>query len=123
MGTELREVALQKGYLKANDLCTSYGPAQVQGDSILDMPQLSKDELKGLARVFSFYVGMPESRFDEIRVAEGFDPEGENVFNRLHEEFNLAYSETPASESQGEVLNLNAHKEERKSGHKFSDLH
>jgi radical SAM superfamily enzyme YgiQ (UPF0313 family) len=118
MGTTLREIALQKGYLKTDDICSSYGPTQVQGDSILDMPQLSKDELRGLARVFSFYVGMPESRFDEIRMAERFDPEGENTFNRLREEFNSAYNESP-----GETRNTNTYKEENKSGHDFPDLH
>ena len=105
MGTALREVAIQKGYIKAEDICTSYGPTQIQGDSILDMPQLPRDELRGLARVFSFYVGMSESRFDEIRIAEHFNPEGEKIFNRLRDEFNSKY------------------KKESKNGKSFSDLH
>ena len=51
------------------------------------MPMLSADEISGLHRTFSFYVRFPESRWDEIKIAEQFTPEGEAMHKKLGEEF------------------------------------
>jgi anaerobic magnesium-protoporphyrin IX monomethyl ester cyclase len=128
-GTLLRELAVQKGYIREDNICSS----SVMKGSILDMPQLSQDKIRGLVRVFSFYVGMPENRYDEIQTAENFDPEGEKAFKKLHNEFKLKNIETSDESSDetlhavspmgGKVINLDSKKERHRSGHDFADLH
>jgi len=82
-GTRLRDIAVKKGYLNADSICS----LNVTDDSILDMPQFSADEIRGLARVFSFYVKMPEERWPEIRHAETDDA----AFRRIWQDFNATY--------------------------------
>lgn len=128
-GTPLRDLAVQKGYVKEGVICSH---ASYRG-SILNMPQLTQDDIKGLARVFSFYTGMPENRYDEIRTAESFSPEGERVFKKLHNELNLKYVEPPDEKSGeplhavspmgGKVINLDSKHNQHRSGHDFADLH
>ena len=54
---------------------------------MLTMPTISKEEIRGLERVFSFYVKFPESRWNDIKVAEKFDDKGNAMFSKLREEF------------------------------------
>jgi radical SAM superfamily enzyme YgiQ (UPF0313 family) len=83
-GTVLRDVALKEGWLdteaRTNSMTTR---------SLLKMPPpyLSADELDGLLRAFNLYVKLPKSRWDEIRVAERFDEEGNAAFERLAKEY------------------------------------
>ena len=46
---------------------------------------------KQLARTFSYYVKFPESRWDEIKIAEQFTPEGETMHAKLGIEFDDKY--------------------------------
>ena len=86
-GTPLRELAIQKGYLREDEIAsisnTSY--------SMLRMPSISKKEISGLARTFSFYVKFPESRWDDIKLAEEFTPKGDAMHRKLSDEFDKKY--------------------------------
>ena len=50
-GTALRDVAIQKGYIKDEDICSVSNTAN---ESMLNMPTISKKEISGLNRTFSF---------------------------------------------------------------------
>ena len=83
-GTPLREMALQEGWLDPEAQTTS-----VIAKSLLRMPKpyLQPDEILSLQRVFPLYVRLPESRYQEIRIAEQDDDEGKAVFEALSKEF------------------------------------
>ena len=55
------------------------------------MPDLTNDTLRGLQRTFTMYVRFPRDRWNEIRMAEKFSPEGDKVFERLSEELRQDY--------------------------------
>lgn len=79
-GTPLRQYCIEKGYLSPDAVSNTN-----IGDSILDMPQLSREEIKGLVRTFPLYVKMPESYFDDIRIAEQMNKEGDTMLVKLRE--------------------------------------
>ena len=87
-GTPLRELAIQKGYLKDHEIASVSNTAH---KSMLTMPTISKEEIAGLARVYSLYVKFPESRWDEIKIAEKSNGEGEAMFAKLGAEFDQKY--------------------------------
>tara|TARA_B100000029_G_C17019662_1_gene758035 strand:- start:76 stop:621 length:546 start_codon:yes stop_codon:yes gene_type:complete len=87
-GTPLRDVAVKKGYLKKDEIASVSNTAY---HSMLKMPTISREEISGLARVYSYYVKFPESRWDEIKVAEKFNEEGDAMFKKLGEEFDKKY--------------------------------
>ena len=87
-GTALRDLAIQKGYIKDEDICSVSNTAN---ESMLNMPTISKKEISGLNRTFSFYVKFPKDRWNEIKIAEKFDDEGEKMFKKLGDEFDKTY--------------------------------
>ena len=88
-GTPLRELAIQKGYIKEEDV-VSLSLSSGSG-SMLNMPQLSSNEIAGLARTFAYYVKFPESRWSDIKIAEKFDSEGDKMHEKLGKEFDQKY--------------------------------
>ena len=56
-GTPLRTLAIEKGYLKDEEICSLSNTSE----SMLRMPTISKDEIQGIARVFSFYIKFPKT--------------------------------------------------------------
>ena len=58
---------------------------------VLDMPQLSKESILGLVRTFPLYIKMPESRFNEIKIAEQPNEEGNAMFAKLAKEYAEKY--------------------------------
>ena len=58
---------------------------------MLTMPTITKEEIQGLFRTFSFYVKFPEERFPDIQVAERFDDTGNAMYERLSMEFEETY--------------------------------
>ena len=88
-GTPLREMCIEKGYSKEEDIVT----LGITGSdkSMLNMPQLSSSEIGGLAKTFAFYTKFPENRWDEIKIAEQFTPEGEAMHKKLGDEFDKKY--------------------------------
>jgi radical SAM superfamily enzyme YgiQ (UPF0313 family) len=69
-GTELREYAEAKGYIKPGVICS----VSNANDSILTMPQWDREDISRLRSVFAMYVKFPKSRWPEIARAET-DPE------------------------------------------------
>ncbi len=84
-GTLLREIALQKGYISQDTKTHSVI------HPTLDMPQLSKESILGLLRTFPLYVKMPESKYNEIKIAEQFTEEGNAMFAKLAKEYAEKY--------------------------------
>ena len=87
-GTGLRDLAIKKGYIKDEDICSVSSTAD---ESMLNMPTISKTEISGLNRTFSFYVKFPENRWDEIKVAENNNESGNAMFKKLGMEFDKTY--------------------------------
>ncbi|MFC1621029.1 B12-binding domain-containing radical SAM protein [Candidatus Omnitrophota bacterium] len=85
-GTKLYDLCLEKNYLRNNNLSGDY-----RMDVIIDNPNISSDELKGLQRTFVLYVKFPETRYEEIERAERFDKEGNELFQKLSTEFKKTY--------------------------------
>ena len=88
-GTPLRQMCIEKGYCKEEDIVT----LGITGSdkSMLNMPQLSSSAIGGLARTFAYYTKFPEDRWDEIKKAEEFTPEGHAMHKKLGEEFDVKY--------------------------------
>jgi len=74
-GTKLRDLCIEKGYITENDDL----PASFFEDSTLNMPSISKEELKGLERVMMLYILLPKSYWPDIKIAETND----EMFNKL----------------------------------------
>lgn len=85
-GTELREEAVQKGYLDPETITT-----HTTSSSLLKMPQLSKEEIDGLMRTFTMYVGFPKEWRPHIEKAEKFTSEGNEMFNKIKEVYHKVY--------------------------------
>ena len=58
---------------------------------------ISKEEISGLAKVFSFYIKFPENRWNDIKIAEKNDEEGTRMFEKLGKEFDEKYREYTSS--------------------------
>jgi hypothetical protein len=63
-GTALRELAIEKGYISSDLICTE--GSNTSGSSFLNMPDFTKDQINGFMRTFSFYVKFPKNRRQEI---------------------------------------------------------
>jgi len=81
-GTALREYSVQKGYIDDNTQTIN-----ITKDTVLNMPTMSPDEIRGLVRTFTLYVKFPVERYSEIAIAEKFDDEGNKMFQRLQAEY------------------------------------
>tara|TARA_Y100000310_G_scaffold344503_1_gene457610 strand:- start:858 stop:2372 length:1515 start_codon:yes stop_codon:yes gene_type:complete len=77
-GTKLREEAIEKGYLDPEIIMT-----HTTSSSLLSMPQLSSQEIDGLMRTFTMYVGFPKKWWPYIKKAEEFNPKGNEMFDKL----------------------------------------
>ena len=89
-GTELRTLAVKRGYLEADFIA----PANY-GRSVLNMPQFPADQIYSLQRTFVMYVKFPKERWPEIKQAESLTPEGDAVWTRLRDEFIERYFHNP----------------------------
>jgi radical SAM superfamily enzyme YgiQ (UPF0313 family) len=123
-GTPLRAEAIRLGHLNEDSICS----LNVTKGSILDMPQFRPDEIRGLCRVFSFYVKMPKDRWDDIAIAEKFNEEGEKTFLNIREEFLTNYRKSDASPKDVSSFDLIVGSEEWEKSRQprpedFSDLH
>jgi len=82
-GTELRKISVEKGYLDPNfirDGRKSWMP-------VLEMPQISKEEIMGLVRTFALYSILPLDIFPLIRECEIQAPESKLLFDSLERLF------------------------------------
>ena len=89
-GTPLRELAVQKGYIKDDLICTS----SITNESLLTMPSISANEIHGLAKTFSFYTKFPKERWPDIKIAEQNNDEGKAMMEILGKEFDSNYRPT-----------------------------
>ena len=55
--------------------------------TVLNMPQISKEELCGLQRTFVLYAKLPREEWPRIRLAETFTTDGNKIFYDLREEY------------------------------------
>lgn len=81
-GTKLRQYCVERKYIEPDVMVPD-----LNFESALSMPSMSKKEIAGLARTFSMYVKFPKERWPEIRRAENDTPEGQGVFKRVGKEF------------------------------------
>jgi anaerobic magnesium-protoporphyrin IX monomethyl ester cyclase len=88
-GTPLRRVSEDKGFISPNAIC----PAN-SDDTLMTMPNYSRDQMKGLRRTFSMYVKFPEDRWSDIELAEQLTPRGDAKWNDLAEEFRETFFES-----------------------------
>jgi len=81
-GTRLRQRCLDKGYIL---------PEAYSGDhtkrSILNMPSMSQEEIRGLLRTFPLYTRFEKEFYPSIQKAEKLDEEGNKEFKRLSKIF------------------------------------
>jgi len=77
-GTQLRNLCETKGYIDSETLAHIYTK-----DSILKMPSLTKEEIRGLSKTFVFYARLPKSYWGEIELAERDTDEGLNKHSEL----------------------------------------
>ncbi len=77
-GTALREYCLSKGYIDVDTVTDT--PI---GEPVLNMPQITNDEIEGLLRTFVLYVKMPEEYYPKIKVAEKLNEEGDKALEEL----------------------------------------
>jgi anaerobic magnesium-protoporphyrin IX monomethyl ester cyclase len=75
-GTELREECIEKGYMDENQIPSSY-----LQEPILNLPQITKEELKGLKKTFAFYLKFPERFWPLIEECEKDDTRAELLFD------------------------------------------
>ena len=85
-GTTLHKYCVEKGYLDKNAKVH-----QLLDGVPLEMDTISYQELKGLQRTFPLYAKMPENMFDQIRIAERFDDEGNKMFEELKRRYYEKY--------------------------------
>lgn len=85
-GTSLRDLCIEKRYLK--DLSKV---DNLIGDSILDLPTISQEELKGLLKTFVLYIKLPKHLYNQILIAEKDTEEGKKVFEKLKKELYKFY--------------------------------
>lgn len=81
-GTKLRDYCVQKGYIDPGVITPD-----LNFDSIINMPTLSRQEIAALARTFAMYVKFPKERWPSIRLAESDTQEGRTIFEKLGKEF------------------------------------
>ncbi len=68
------------------------GDGGVRIRPVLNLPQITDEELMGIQRVFQFYLRFPEEVFPKIERAEKSDEEGNRIFEELATEFREKYS-------------------------------
>ena len=86
-GTPLRDLAIKKGYINDEEICSLSNTSE----SMLRMPTITKDEIQGLAKVFSLYTKFPKDRWPEIKIAEKNDEAGNTMMTKLGAEFDDTY--------------------------------
>ncbi len=85
-GTPLRRLAVQNNYLDPDSIC----PAN-SDDTMLNLPDFSPDQMKGLRRTFAMYVKFPKNRWKDIERAEKLTYEGDKIWESLRQEYMATY--------------------------------
>ena len=91
-GTVARGMAVKAGFMDPDAIAPSTAE-----ESILDMPQFPKDEIRKFRRCFALYVKFPEDRWPEIQRAEAETPEGNALLKGLQREYRRTFFGEPES--------------------------
>lgn len=83
MGTKLRDSCVELGYLREDFV----REGRLSWSAWLDMPQISREEIQGLARTFVLYATLPREYFPMIEKCEKFSPENDLIFAELEKVF------------------------------------
>ncbi len=92
-GCELYDLCKENGLLK--DM-VSISTSTLSGQSVLNLPEEFAKDVEGLIRAFNLYVRLPEKYYDQIRIAERCDGEGNAMLKKLKavaEDYDLSLRE------------------------------
>ena len=89
-GAPLRSHCVKKGYIPEDLICPDNTT-----ESLMTMPNFSKAEISGLYRTFILYLRLPMDRWPEIKIAESFTPEGDNMLEKLKQEVLMEMDKMP----------------------------
>ena len=64
-------------------------------DSLLNMPSISKEEIRGLMKTFVLYARLPRSYWKDIKIAESETKKGIKKYNELMALFKKEYAHVP----------------------------
>lgn len=78
-GTHLRRLCIEKGYIDPEEPI----PFSFYKESMLTMPTLSKEEIAGLEKTAPLYIGLDKSYWEDIKIAEKDDEQGQEMFEKL----------------------------------------
>jgi len=103
IGTPLRPICVDAGFLHADTLC----PANSE-NTVMKLPTYTPDQLIGLKRTFAMYVRFPKSRWPDIEIAEKLTPEGDEMWAKLSKEFSEEFFSSPETDitEQGNPIPL-----------------
>ncbi len=62
-----------------------------RSETVLHMPQISREELLGLQKTFPLYVKFPKSEWPRIKDCEGNSQEAEALYEQLSREYTEKY--------------------------------
>ncbi len=62
-----------------------------RSETVLNMPQISREELLSLQKTFPLYVRFPKSEWTRIEKCEGNDQEAETLYEELSREYTEKY--------------------------------
>jgi len=82
-GTPLRDICINMGLIKPNVGMVDYGE-----ESILNMPQISKEEIHGFRRTFILYIRAPKILYPLIKLCEREN----KISNIIYNIFRIYYS-------------------------------
>jgi hypothetical protein len=88
-----------EGYTDAIFDCTYYQDVHFNDDD-----SISEVEIGGLSKTFSYYCKFPEDRWDEIKIAEKFTPEGIAMHKKLGKEFDEKYKDPKVASAINPVM-------------------
>lgn len=81
-GTSLYDLSVREGYITPDHMAGDY-----RVDFTLNMPHLSREEVSGLQRTFAMYCKFPKEMWNEIKMAEKMNEEGNKKFEELSKIF------------------------------------
>ncbi len=85
-GTALRDYCDEEGLMKKDAHAGDY-----RSETVLNMPQISRQELLSLQKTFPLYVKFPKSKWPRIEKCEGNGQEAEALYEELSREYTEKY--------------------------------
>jgi radical SAM superfamily enzyme YgiQ (UPF0313 family) len=79
-GSELYQVCEENGLLRDTEVTTS---SNMSEESVLNFTMEFQEDLRGLIRTFNLYVKLPKKYYDQIKIAERSDKQGDQILKKL----------------------------------------